>query len=66
MADTLRVLRNNITRCIAYKDGRLEIDFEDGTLMKVPSASGYEPWELSGPDGILMVVNTDGQLVTWT
>lgn len=28
--------------------------------------SGYEPWELSGPNGLLMVANTDGELVVWS
>lgn len=66
MCGTLRLLRGVITRSIAHKDGRLEIDFEDGTLMRLSPSSGYEPWELSGPNGLLMVANTDGELVVWS
>ncbi|MCA1676489.1 MAG: DUF6188 family protein [Actinobacteria bacterium] len=66
MGGTLRLLRGVITRSISYKDGRLEIGFEDGSVVRVTPSSGYEPWEISGPNGPLMVANTDGELVVWS
>lgn len=66
MGATLRLLRKTITRAIAHKDGRLEIDFDDGSLVRVPSSSGYEPWELHGPDDLIMVASAGGDLVVWT
>jgi hypothetical protein len=65
MCGTLRLLRGTVTHSIARKDGRLEIAFEDGTSLRVSPSSDYEPWELSGPNGLLIVANTDGGLVVW-
>ena len=66
MSGTLRLLRGTITRAIAHKDGRLEIDFADGCRVRVPSSSSYEPWELHGPDDLTMVASAGGDLVVWT
>lgn len=66
MGGTLRLLRKVITRAIARKDGRLEIDFDDGSLLRLSPSSGYEPWELHGPNDLIIVANTDGELVVWT
>lgn len=66
MSDTLSVLRATITRSIAHKDGRLEIDFEDGSLIRVPGSDEYEPWQFTGPDGLRMVPAAGGELVVWS
>ena len=66
MSGTLRLLRGTITRVIVHKVGRLEIDFEDGNRVRVPSSSGYEPWELHGPDNLVMVASAGGDVMVWT
>lgn len=66
MASTLRLLRGMVTRAIAHKDGRLEIDFDDGTLVRVPSSSDYEAWTLTGTKtGVMMVSIGGGDLAVW-
>lgn len=66
MAETLGLLRRTVTRALARLDGRLEVDFDDGHRLRVPGGSGYEPWQFTGPDGLLMVAGTDGELVIWS
>ncbi len=65
MGETLGFVRRRIRRAHAFKDGRLEIDFEGGILLRVPGGHGYEPWNVHGPGGMLMVSGTDGELIIW-
>lgn len=66
MCGTLRLLHGTVTRSVAHKDGRLEVDFEDGALLRAPSSQHYEPWQFSGPDGLRMVPAPGGGLVVWS
>lgn len=66
MGGTLRLVHGTVARSVAHKDGRLEIDFEDGSLVRVSPSDDYEPWHLSGPDGVMMVSIPGGDLVVWS
>ncbi len=66
MSDTLRLLRGTVTRSIAHKDGRLEIDFDDGSCLRVPAGDHYEAWNVAGPEGALMVSIPGGDLAVWS
>jgi Family of unknown function (DUF6188) len=65
MAATLTLLRRRVERAHAFKDGRLEVDFDGGILLRVPAGNGYEPWHVDGPDRYLMVSGPGGDLVIW-
>jgi Family of unknown function (DUF6188) len=65
MGGTLALLRLRVQNARAYKDGHLEIDIEGGIHVDVPPGDGYEPWNMTGPDGIRMV-STGGELVIWS
>lgn len=65
MAETLSLVRRRIDRAHAFKDGRLEVDFDGGILLRVPGGNGYEPWNVHGPGSMLMVSGTDGELIVW-
>lgn len=60
MAETLRLLRRTVTRSIAHKDGRLEIDFDDGCLLRVPLSSQHEVWTLTSAKGGVMLMSVWG------
>lgn len=66
MAESLRLLRTSVTRAVAFKDGRLEIDFDDGQHLSARPDGEYESWQITGPDGARMVANTAGELVVWS
>lgn len=66
MGSSLRLLRHTVTRAIAHKDGRLEIDFDDGSCLRVPAGDHYEAWDLAGPEGALMVSIPGGDLAVWS
>ena len=65
MGETLGLVRRRIDRAHAFEDGRLEVDFEGGILLRVPGGHGYEPWNVHGPGSMLMVSGTDGELIIW-
>jgi hypothetical protein len=66
MARTLSLVRNTITRSVAHKDGGLEIDFQDGSLVRVSPSDDYEAWHLSGPEGPILVSIPGGDLAVWS
>lgn len=66
LAGSLRLLRKSVTRAIAYKDGRLEIDFDGGYRLLAQPDGEFESWQFTGPGGLRMMANTDGELVVWS
>ncbi|WP_235065553.1 DUF6188 family protein [Mycolicibacterium iranicum] len=46
--------------------GALRVDFSDGTRLDVEPDDAYEAWNVSGPDGALIVCTPGGSLVTWS
>lgn len=51
----------------AFDDGRLEVVMQDGwRLSVVPEPeSAYESWNITGPDGLLIVSMPGGELSLW-
>src|SRR4051812_43147712 len=60
MAPVLRVNRCPVERMDAFKDGRLEIEISDSTILKVESSETYEPWEISRRGGFRIVSMPSG------
>jgi hypothetical protein len=65
MAPALKVLRQIVKQTIAFKDGRLELTFGDGTVLRVPVGEDYEPWNIVGPAGLRIVSLPGGELAIW-
>ena len=51
----------------AFDDGRLEIVIQDGFRLSVAPEpeSAYEAWNVTGPDGLLIVSTPGGELALW-
>jgi hypothetical protein len=66
MGPALVVLRKAVESLIAFKDGRLELKFADGGVLRVPAGGDFEPWDVVGPAGLRIVSVPGGRLVIWT
>ena len=69
LAPVVRLRRLLVADAKAYKDGSLEMQFEDGSRIFVPADQQYEAWTLSGPggpDGLKVVSMPGGELAIWT
>lgn len=47
-------------------NGSLSITFDDGSRLHAAPDADYEAWNLSGPDGLLVVSMAGGTLATWS
>ena len=65
MAPALRVLRRAVDQAIAFKDGRLELTFDDGAVLRVPADEDHEAWNIVGPAGLRVVSMPGGELAIW-
>jgi Family of unknown function (DUF6188) len=65
MAPALSVLRQDVERMVVFNDGRLELAFRDGSVLRVPLAEDYEAWAMSGADGTEIVSLPGGGLAIW-
>jgi hypothetical protein len=66
LAPILSVRRRNVAQGVAFKNGRLVLDIDDGSRIEVPAAHRYESWNLTGPGGLLVVSTPGGDLSIWT
>lgn len=66
MAPALRVLRQDVEQAIAFKDGRLELTFGDGAVLRAPIGEDYESWNIVGPAGLRIVSLPGGELAIWS
>lgn len=66
MAPALRVLRQDVEQAIAFKDGRLEMTFGDGAVLRVPVSEDHEAWNIVGPAGLRIVSLPGGDLAIWS
>ena len=62
---TLGLFGKSVSEGRAYKTGVLELKFTDGTSIRVDSGSKFEPWEVSGSHGLLVVSLPDHRLAVW-
>lgn len=60
----LLLLRKTVSRALAFDDGKLHVEFEDGDVLTV-EPSPYEPWQVNGSDGSLVVSVAGGGLAVW-
>lgn len=65
MGAALSVLRGKVVEAVVYEDGRLEIHFERGERIRVSAGTQYEPWTVTGPDGLRFVSLPGGGLAIW-
>jgi hypothetical protein len=65
-APVLALLGLEVRRVEVFKDRRLQLSFDQGWALDVPSDSQHEAWELSGPDGLLIVSKPGGALSIWS
>lgn len=54
-----------VERGFAYKNGRLELSFEDGSVLEVLSDLDYESWMLSGTGDLRVIGCPGGELAIW-
>jgi hypothetical protein len=59
------VVGRSITNACAYKDGRLELKLEGGASIISSPDGQFEPWQISGPNGFLVVSMPSGALEIW-
>lgn len=68
MGPVLVVIHKTIERAVAFKDGRLSIEFEDGRRIAVRPHPQYESWQIHGPastNPMLLVGGIGHQLNVW-
>lgn len=65
LGPALSLLNQTVSEAVAFKDGRLELGFSNGAILKVPVGQDYEPWELVGPHGLRVVSLPGGELAVW-
>jgi len=56
-----------IAEARAFDDGRLEVLMQDGCRLSVvpEPGSAYEAWNVTGPDGLLIMSTPGGELALW-
>lgn len=54
-----------VLSAVASQDGGLVVVFTDGDRLEVPRDDHYEPWQLAGDDGSLVVSSAGGGLAVW-
>lgn len=60
ICSVLKILHSTFRSVIAYKTGKLEINFNTGEQIVVEPNSSYEAWNLTGPGGLLYVCIAGG------
>lgn len=66
LGPVLACVRTVVVAAHAFEDGRLEIEFGDGSAIRVPASAEYEGWELAGPDGLRIVAGPGSKLTVWS
>lgn len=61
----LSLVTKTVLRAIASSDGGLVVTFTDGDRLEVPPFD-YEPWQLAGDDGSLVVSVAGGGVAVWS
>jgi hypothetical protein len=59
------IVGHQITSACAHEDGRLELILEGGDSITSSPDGKFEPWQISGPDGFLVVSMPSGALEIW-
>ncbi|PKV82658.1 hypothetical protein BX283_0099 [Streptomyces sp. TLI_146] len=65
VAAALGLFGRVVTGAIAFKDGRLLVEFDQGARLTVAAAADFEAWNITGPDRVRVVCMPGGELVIW-
>lgn len=65
LAPLLALLRLDVKRLDAFKDGRLEVEFVAGHVVTVAASVQYEAWGIVGEGGLRFVSTPGGELAVW-
>ena len=68
LGPALSMVRKTIEQAVAYKNGRLRLEFSDGSLITAGPHPQYEAWQISGwdaPGTMLIVCTPGGGLAVW-
>ncbi len=65
LGPVLSVFQKEVCHSIAGKEGRLYIEFSDGSRLSVAADSEYEAWEIVGSGGLRVVCEPGGRLSVW-
>jgi hypothetical protein len=60
----LPLVEKTVARAMASADGSLDVEFTDGDHLLI-APHQYEPWQLNGDDGTLVVSVAGGGLAVW-
>ncbi|SHV66400.1 Uncharacterised protein [Mycobacteroides abscessus subsp. abscessus] len=60
------LLGQRVTQAEIGDNGSLSITFDDGSRLHAEPDPDYEAWNLSGPDGLVVVCMAGGTLATWS
>jgi hypothetical protein len=66
LAPILGLVRHDVTRVDAFKDGRLEVGFANEALLSVAESDDFEPWAISGQDRMRIVSVPGSEVAMWT
>lgn len=59
------ILNKTVNAALAYKDGKLCLNFSGGSILEVVSNVQYEAWEIIGSEGLRVVSLPGGGLSIW-
>jgi hypothetical protein len=62
LGPALGLSRTSVHTAVMHNTGDLELAFEDGSVMRVPSDADYEAWTLTVTDGPMVVGGPGGKL----
>ncbi|MFI6078612.1 DUF6188 family protein [Actinoplanes sp. NPDC051343] len=66
LGPVLACARTVVAGATVFEDGRLEVGFADGSVIRVPVSEEYEGWNLVGPDGLRVVAGPGGKVTNWS
>ena len=64
VGEVISVLRQQVVQLEVFDDGHLEVQLTPSRI-SVPATEDYEPWELTGPNGLRVVSIPGGEIAVW-
>jgi Family of unknown function (DUF6188) len=62
LGPALELSRTSVRSGVVHKTGGLELTFDDGAVLRVPSEPKYEAWTLTVTDGPMIICGPGGKL----
>jgi hypothetical protein len=66
LGPAMELSRTSVQTAVVRKTGDLEMTFDDGTVLRVPSDPTYEAWTLTVTDGPIMVSGPEGKVTVFS